>query len=277
MNRRKALKIAAGVIAGSGSGLFAASYATRPGVPPVKDPHMIDYTPAESNWHFASLDPEATAQRAYDFYSEGSCMYAVMKSVITQLAENIGEPYVSFPVHMFKYGHGGIGGYGSVCGAINGAAAVIGLLVHDKGIQDLMINDIFGWYEKEPFPVFKPLKANFDYTPAATVSNSVLCHASNTNWCNTTGYKVSSNERKERCRRLTADVAHKVADCLNMVNANVYISGMHTDNSSATCISCHGNEGKLKNTAVQMNCKSCHSESPAHKAFANIHYKMMKE
>jgi hypothetical protein len=277
MNRRKAVKIAAGVIAGSGAGLFAASYATRPAIPDAKEPHRVDYKHPESNWNYAPLNPDVTAQLAYNYYSEGSCMYATIKSVIAQLAETYGEPYVSFPFQMFRYGHGGIGGYGSVCGSLNGAAALVGLLVHDKNVQDLMITDIFSWYEKESFPAFTPVKAGYDYTPAVSVSNSVLCHASNTNWCKATGFTVASNERKERCRRLTADVAHKVTDCLNLITANVYVSGMHADNSSGTCISCHGNEGKLKNTSAQMSCKSCHPESPAHKAFANIHYKLMKE
>ncbi|HDR50691.1 MAG TPA: hypothetical protein ENN90_03595 [Mariniphaga anaerophila] len=44
-----------------------------------------------------------------------------------------------------------------------------------------------------------------------------------------------------------------------------------------TCVACHGNEGKLKNTSVKMSCTSCHSESVAHKIFGDVHYKFMKE
>jgi cytochrome c553 len=204
-------------------------------------------------------------------------MYATVKSVISQLAEKIGEPYTSFPFHMFKYGHGGVGGYGSVCGALNGAAALIGLLISDRSIQDRMIVDIFQWYEKEPFPTYSPANPAFDFTPARSIPNSILCHASNTNWSNDTGFKVSSNERKERCRRLTGDVTQKVTTVLNEVHADKYMTNLHSDETITTCMSCHGKEGKVKNVSVQMSCTSCHSESVGHRIFSDLHYKLMKE
>src|SRR5690554_603848 len=207
MNRRKAMRLATGAIVGSGAGLFALSTATRPKNASVETSGLDNYNIHDTYWNYIALDPEVTAQMAYDFYSEGSCMYATVKSIISQLAEKHGEPYASFPVHMFKYGHGGIGGYGSVCGALNGAAAIFGLLIADKPVQDLIIADLFHWYENEPFPKFIPSKAIYDYEPVVSTSNSVLCHVSNTNWCKASGFSTGSNERKERCRRLTADVA----------------------------------------------------------------------
>ncbi len=277
MNRRKAMKVTAGILAGSGAGLFTLSQASGIKNQPDEVPHKLDYSHPEGSWNYVPLDPAETAQRAYDFYSEGSCMYGTMKSVISQLAEKIGEPYASFPVHMFKYGHGGIGGYGSVCGTLNGAAALAGLLIAEKSVQDRMITDLFQWYEKEPFPAYKPARAVPGFEPAASVSGSVLCHASNTNWCNTTGFKAASAERKERCRRLTADVAMKITASLNDVMSNAYITGSHANESASTCLTCHGDDGKLKNVSVKMNCNSCHSESIGHHIFSDIHYKLMKE
>lgn len=277
MNRRRAMKTAAGIVAGGGAGLLTLAYGFKnEGQSPVA-PHKIEYNHPDNSWSYAPMDPEVTAQLAYDSYSEGSCMYATVKSIVAQLAEVYGEPYASFPLHMFKYGHGGIGGYGTVCGAVNGAAAVTGLIVADKSVQDLMINDIFHWYEKEPFPAFMPSDPVFDFNPPASISNSVLCHASNTNWCKATGYVATSNERKERCRRLTADVAGKVAISLNEVMTNKYIAGKHADNAVGTCTACHGSEGKVNNTSVGMSCNSCHNESVGHKIFSDVHYKLMKE
>jgi hypothetical protein len=276
MNRRNAMKAAAGIIAGGGAGLLAMTYGFKVQEPSAKEPLKVDYTHSDGGWSYAPLEPQITAQMAYNLYSEGSCMYATMKSVVSQLAQVYGEPYTSFPHHMFKYGHGGVGGYGSVCGALNGAAALIGLLVADKNVQDLMITDLFKWYEKEPFPAFKPEKPVLDFVPAASISNSVLCHVSNTSWCNATGFQVASNERKERCRRLTSDVVKKVTASLNDVMTNVYVAGTHADQESATCLACHGNEGKVKNTSVSMSCNSCHSESIGHKVFSDIHYRMME-
>ncbi len=276
MDRRKAMKVAAGVIAGGGAGLFALSNGFKPVKQVAAGPVKLEYEPSESSWKYSDLDPATTARLAYDLYPEGSCMYATVKSVVSQLAVIHGEPYVSFPIHMFKYGHGGVGGYGSVCGALNGAAAVIGLVITDKGTQDKIIADIFQWYEKESLPVYNPVNPGLDFNPPKVTSNSVLCHASNTNWCKAAGFKVGSKERKERCRRLTGDVAKKVTTVLNEIHANAYLANVHSDESSATCLTCHGSEGKVNNTSVQMSCTSCHTESLAHKVFADIHYKMMK-
>ena len=276
MDRRNALKIFGGAVAAGGAGLVALTTAFKPEKLGAARSSKIDYIPSESEWKYIRLDPAATAALAYDSYSEGSCMYATVKSVIAQLAEKKGEPYASFPVHMFKYGHGGVGGYGTVCGTLNGAAAVIGLLIPDKSVQDQMIADIFQWYEKEHLPTFTPMNANYDFTPPKSVPNSVLCHASNSNWCKDSGYKVTSKERKEKCRRLTADVAQKVATALNEIHANTYMANVHTDQASENCLACHGKEGKVQNASVKMSCNSCHTESVAHKVFADIHYKFMK-
>jgi len=276
MNRRNAMKIAAGAIAAGGAGLATLTTAFKPEKQLVPGAQNLEYNSTETNWEYFHLDPSATAQLAYDKYSEGSCMYATVSSVVLQLAEKFGEPFTSFPLHMFKYGHGGIGGYGSVCGTLNGAAALIGLLITDKSVQDKMIADIFQWYESESMPAFKPINAVEDFTPVKSVSNSVLCHASNTNWCKASGFSVGSAERKERCRRLTADVAQKVSNSLNEIFTNAYVTNTHNNEAANTCVACHGNEGKVKNTSVKMSCTSCHTESVAHKAFADVHYKFMK-
>jgi hypothetical protein len=276
MDRRKIIKLGGGIIAAGGVGLFALSTAFKTKNQPVAETEDLKYNQSEDNWKYSSLDPANTGELAYKYYSEGSCMYATVKSVISQLAEKFGEPYSSFPCELFKYGHGGIGGYGSVCGALNGAAALIGLLINDKQVQDRMISDIFQWYEKESLPKFTPQNQGSDFTPPTSISNSVLCHASNTNWSNISGFTVDSKERKERCRRLTGDVAMKVTDSFNQIFASAYIPGTHIDETSGTCITCHGDEGKVSNTAVKMSCNSCHTESIGHKVFADVHYKMMK-
>ena len=275
MDRRKALKVAAGTIAAGGAGLVTLTTAFKPEKQPLPETKNLEYTPGETEWEYFHLDPAGTAQLAYDKYSEGSCMYATVISVVSQLTEKFGEPFLSFPVQMFKYGHGGIGGFGSVCGALNGAAALIGLLITDKSIQDKMITDLFQWYESQLLPNFSPANPVFDFTPVSSTSNSVLCHASNTNWCKASGFSVDSKERKERCRRLTGDVAQKVTQSLNAVFTNAYVANKHANYDANSCVACHGNEGKLKNTSVKMSCTSCHSESIGHKVFGDIHYKFM--
>lgn len=277
MDRRKAMKVAAGAVAAGGAGFLTLTNAFKPERPPLPEAQKLEYTPSATLWDYFQLDPAETAQLAYDRYSEGSCMYATVASVVSQLAEKIGEPFESFPIHMFKYGHGGVGGFGSVCGALNGASALVGLLVADKSVQDKIITDIFQWYESEPMPVFIPKNDVDDFSLVKSVSNSVLCHASNTNWCKASGFSVDSKERKERCRRLTGDVAEKVTHSLNAVFANAYVTNKHANHEANTCVACHGNEGKLKNTSVKMSCNSCHSESIGHKVFGDVHYQFIKE
>ncbi|MFW5774489.1 MAG: C-GCAxxG-C-C family (seleno)protein [Tangfeifania sp.] len=277
MDRRKAMKVAAGAIAAGGAGLVTLTTAFKPEKQSLPETRNLEYTPGENEWEYFHLDPAGTAQLAYDRYSEGSCMYATVISVVSQLADKFGEPFTSFPVQMFKYGHGGIGGFGSVCGALNGAAALIGLFITDKNVQDKMIADLFQWYESELLPNFSPANPVFNYDPEKSVSNSVLCHASNTTWYKASGFTVGSDERKERCRRLTGDVAQKVTASLNDIFTNAYVTNAHSNEAANSCVACHGSDGKVKNTSVKMSCNSCHTESVGHKVFGDVHYKYMKE
>lgn len=278
MNRRKAMTITAGALAGGGAGIITLLNAFKPKYLPEEKPQKLEYQKEELEWMYEPLDPDVTAQLAYKHYSSGSCMYATFKSVISQLAEKYGEPFASFPFHMMKYGHGGMGGFGTTCGALNGGAALIGLFfAHNKKIQDSLITGLFRWYENTQLPVFRPQEPTVDFTPPSSISNSTLCHASNSNWVKTSGYKITSDERKERCRRLTGDVAAHITTVLNDCYNNTYVTDGHDNETVRKCMTCHGNQGKLSNTGGMMSCKSCHSESVAHKIFAEPHYKLMKE
>jgi len=275
MNRRTAMKVAAGSLLGSGAGMYILTTAFKPKIPPLSKPKELELKAAESGWEYHQLDPSATANLAYNTYDNGSCMYAVVHSIVSQLAARCGEPYASFPSHMMRYGHGGIGGFGAVCGALNGAAALMGLFVADKGTRDALISDLFRWYERTPLPGFKPDTAILNFTPPASVSRSTLCHASITCWGQTTKCRVMSKQRKERCRRLTGDVAAKLTVIMNQLTDNTYITDGHDDEITRTCMTCHGKQGKLGNTGGKMTCASCHNESLGHGLFSDLHYKLM--
>jgi hypothetical protein len=229
------------------------------------------------NWKYSPLDPAITAELAYKHYKNGGCMYATFKSVLAQLADKFGEPYASFPFHLMTYGHGGVGGFGTICGALNGAAALIGLFTPGKDRQDSLITGLFRWYESKQLPEFRPQEPTVDFNPPASVSNSVLCHASTTKWMNATGYTIKSKQRKERCRRLTSDVAAHTTVILNEYFNNNYVTYGHDEETVRKCMTCHGSESKLGNTGGKMSCTSCHTESLGHRIFADPHYKVMKE
>ncbi|TCO08388.1 C-GCAxxG-C-C family (seleno)protein [Natronoflexus pectinivorans] len=275
MNRRRAIKASLGTLTGGAVGLFALSRLFKPDYQANNDPFKVEYIQAGDSWDYEILDPQTTANIAYEQYSNGSCMYAVVGSVVMQLAEKYGEPYRSFPLHLFRYGHGGIGGYGSICGALNGAAAVLGLFVSERNVRDRIVTDIFQWYEQTPLPVFIPKIPAHDFILPAFSTDSVLCHVSNTSWSKKAGVKVDSNERKERCRRLSCDVTAKVVTALNEIKAGNYVGNKYANESANSCVACHGKTGKLDNSFGQMDCNSCHHESIGHRAFSNIHYKLL--
>ena len=78
-------------------------------------------------------------------------------------------------------------------------------------------------------------------------------------------------------RRMTADVAAKAVEMLNSLYNNSYLTNTHSNEAAQSCLACHGNEGKLKNTAGKMDCNSCHDESLGHKVFSDVHYRLLKE
>jgi len=275
MERRNAIKLAVGAMAAGGIGALTLTSAFKPKVQAAAKPKILEFKEGESNWKYMPLDPAVTAERAYNDYSKGSCMYGVFNSIISQLAEQLGEPFVSFPTHMMKYGHGGVNGSGTICGTLNGAAALIGLLVEGKEVQDALVAELFRIYEDTPFPTFKPLKPALDFKLPTSLAKSVLCHASTTRWAKKAGYTISSKERKERCRRLTAEIAAHTVTILNNYHANAFVANAHDNETVRTCMTCHGSDGKLANTTGKMNCTSCHDKSMAHKVFADSHYKFM--
>ena len=99
-------------------------------------------------WLYHELAPERTAHRAYHDYKKGHCMYGVVASILSQLAETHGEPYASFPLDMMRYGAGGTAGWGTLCGALNGAGALIGLFSKKEKELKQLADELFLWYEQ---------------------------------------------------------------------------------------------------------------------------------
>lgn len=211
-------------------------------------------------WNYMPLDPQSTAEIAYQSYHGHGCMYAVAKAIIQQLAEKYGAPYDQFPLEMLNYGHGGAGGFGSLCGSINGGALAIGLFCRERNLSDQMISTLFQWYEKTALPVFVPAETNFNQEMPQVVTNSVLCHASISNWCMEARVSPKDPFRTERCKRLSADVAAKVVEILNSFSNNE-IAPFALDAENAKCMECHGVEEALMfRSTTSMSCNSCHQD-----------------
>ncbi|MFA3783662.1 C-GCAxxG-C-C family (seleno)protein [Melioribacteraceae bacterium 4301-Me] len=217
---------------------------------------------------YTQLDPEVVRLKAHHLYwNDKDCASGVFGAFTEALSELLPDPWANIPMEVMLFGRGGGNGWGTLCGAVNGAAAIISL-VTSKADSGALINEVWGYYTSSNFPSDAANQAALDgkyedkkYNDALpqSVSGSVLCHASVTQWCITANKKVSDVERKERCARLAGDVAAKTAEVLNAFFAHTFQSTFVTDPAVAQCMTCHGPSG-FNNVMSQMNCKQCHGD-----------------
>ncbi|MDD5168856.1 MAG: hypothetical protein PHN75_08565, partial [Syntrophales bacterium] len=94
-------------------------------------------------------------------------------------------------------------------------------------------------------PIYRPGKAKVNVL-VQTVSNSPLCHISVGKWLKRADKAIKGPEQRERCARLTADVAMKTAMLLNEWKDGSFRSTLmfHLDKYNAT---------------TQSNCGECHT------------------
>ncbi len=215
-------------------------------------------------WRYEKLDPDYVADLAYESYMHHHCMFGVVNSIVRALAERVGYPYDVFPTKIAVYGKGGVVGWATLCGALNGAAMVCYMVLPEKQ-ADIVINDLYAWYQYTPLPNYvpkNPVKSNLNPFPKSK-AESPLCHVSVTKWCKETGYKAFSAERAERCGRLTADVAKKLVEILNAVKEGSYTPQYSLDEVTMKCRGCHCKGSTLEDTRGKMACFLCHTDSGA--------------
>jgi hypothetical protein len=208
-------------------------------------------------WPYQPLDPEITAERAFQSYSKGHCMYGSFEAIVGQVAEKLGAPYTGFPFAMFAYGAGGVHGWATLCGALNGAAAAFQLLSTEPA---KLTDALFAWYERAALPDFSPRAAKFPTVRVA--AGSPLCHASISAWCHGSGKRSYSAERKERCGALTASVARKAI--LLLADQQGGSLAPTLSESATACGQCHEKGGSLENTRTKMDCRGCHDLARDH-------------
>lgn len=197
-------------------------------------------------------------------------MYGAFSAVVTALRDEMGSPYTLIPIDMMRYGEGGVVGWGSLCGGLNGACAAITLVAGED--YKKLVNELAGWYTQKPIPSdlsndyaknheFLVKKYKSDEILPASVSGSTLCHVSVTNWCKASGYASGSSERSERCARLTGDVAARAVELLNEHAAGKFKPAYAAPANVQGCRGCHSKGKNFKQgqfTRGKENCTQCH-------------------
>ncbi len=280
ISRRRMLSVAGLAV---GSGIIATQSGCGNGTPGFAASSPANSPPADNDFRprYIPISADETAARAYHIYPEGSCMYAVVKSIVTMISDKDPSAVPPMFFDMFKYGHGGCGAWGTLCGCCNGGAAVIGLFHQDKKTRDGLIGQLFRWYESTELPRFVPATAENDDFPK-TQTDSVLCHVSMNSWCVEAEESQVGAKRKERCRRVAGDVARKVVELLNTRHAEEKAGKQVASNEPPTprdvasqpphsCIQCHAPGGEKDSDAARapesvtkMDCSICHDKKADH-------------
>ena len=201
-SRRDFLRIA-------GKGMVGAAALTA--MPSIIKPAMAEGVEAPAwPWAWKELDKQKVLERTYaSFFTHGGCCAAVVAGVLEEMAEQYGYPYNQINARMFANGGGGYGAQ-TLCGSLGGACAVLGLFC-EGGDAGALRNEVYAWYKTHEFPQYQP-----EIESVYTVSNSIQCADSVGNWMAASGFEFGSAERKARCAALSAEVAVKVVELLNI-------------------------------------------------------------
>lgn len=230
-----------------------------------------DITIPEPPWSCAPLDVEEARKRGHRFDYTTNCASGAFIALVSMLREIVGYPWTTIPLDLYAYAGGGVNGWGTLCGALNGAAGVISLAA-GKRDQGLLVNELIGWYTTAPLPSaesnraarersFQVEKAIFEGELPSAIPSSPLCHVSIARWCETANLGAGTPERAERCARLCGDVAAKAAELLNAWKAGTFAPAYTPRTEVTGCVSCHapGPDATKKQTAVgKMHCTDCH-------------------
>jgi hypothetical protein len=221
---------------------------------------------------YAVLDPEKVRIKGHDTYYAGGCCYGAFHAIIDELRSVVGEPYISIPTQIMYYGSGGGAGWGTLCGAANGAAAFLSLVL-TQARSTVLVNELFGWYTQTKFPsdVSNQLAIDSKYLQNKVTTalpqnacGSILCHVSVTEWCKASGVPVGDAKRKERCARLTGDVAAYAVKLMNDEYQKKFAALYVAPATTTSCNMCHASTGVQPLVASNMECTQCHPT--AHKA-----------
>jgi len=185
--------------------------------------------------------------------------------------EKMGPPYNLFPIEIMRAGKSGVADSGSLCGSLLGAAYAFHLFF-DAKVADDMQKELHRWYGQTLLPRYVPAVSNFkEYKVPQTKAILPECHTSVDTWIMATGFAKETDERRERCGRLTADVALKAGNIWNAHLNGIPFAKTSMSDNQKYCGKCHikgltpaktdadYQGGKyIHEVGTNMSCPSCH-------------------
>ena len=266
LSRRKFLAGAAAVI-----GLAAIPAFAKPAVAEAAPTHELP-------WAYTTQDAEALGRRAYEsYYLFGGCAEATWWPIVEALAADTNNPdhllWASLPKKMFAFGGGGVNGWGTVCGTLNGSSAIIKMI----GADGSLIDNNMQFYGETPLPTNGIDKAvRGGWAPVVGViapvvnaptctAHTQLCHASISQWTTMTGLPDGGRDQKDRCAKACYDMMKHTVENLNAFLASGAKPSAALDPTVAGCATptCHAAAGP-KPMKTKMACDSCHDEAVTH-------------
>ena len=231
LNRRELVLTGIGALAG----MLGAQLKGKPS-------HASSSNQENLNWKQPrKLDLPQAAQLSYDGYKDRGlgCCHGVFKGLVSPVITEMGAPYNMFPVEIMRAGKSGVADAGSLCGSLLGAAYAFHLFFESK-VADEMQKELHRWYGKTMLPQYTPAVSNFKgYKVPQTMAILPECHASIDTWVKATGFAKETEERRERCGRLTADVAIKAASIWNaQLDGQLFATTPMSENQMY-CGKCH--------------------------------------
>ena len=264
-SRRRVLAGSAALLVGGAMGGVVTAYGASP---QAKTEVSTEGPPLP--WKWVKLDPLEAGRRAYRAYFEkGGCGSGAYIGLLSLLKEKVGHPWTTLPDMAFAHAAAGYGGHGTLYGSLGGASYIINLAVYkDKDeIFRQMIDRLFYWYAEQEFPTER-----FDDTSSMpkqikVKSTAPLCHVSVSKWVNAVGENISSKAKKERCAKVTGEVAYIVTTALNeFFDGNWTPPVWKPSNEIEHCVQCHGPDdmqhvkASMNHQQGHMECNLCHDD-----------------
>ena len=237
------------IIVGGGMAAAGAAIASLGVFGGSKEAAAYDYA---SRYRYKKLDLNKVGEITYENYFKRWCTSSVLAGFVGALQEDkeVGADWKDFPIDAYRWAHGGLAGWGALCGTMPGAGIVIGLVTKDTDTAESMVNDLAFYYSYTELPSFKPSVAPKAELHHMTMAGTPICHVSIGKWMRAEGVDFLSDARAERCARVAANVAMEAGRMLNdwadgkyvprhKALYNLLANGI---TSQQNCADCHGHD-----------------------------------